>query len=144
MNDISIEVTTRRRVPVKYLRAECGVRYWEDASVNGVEDTDGNLIPLRNGDTWDVTIDLITGKIEGWPEGTTADIHYKVCDDGRYHLLDADRNVVRSIDEYVPKMMAPGDEDHGFGDYVVMNIAEDGTIDKWKVDLSEFEKGEDS
>lgn len=142
MNDISIEVTTKRRIPVKYLRAECGVRYWEDASVNGVEDTDGKLIPLRNGDTWDVTIDLATGKIEGWPEGTTADIHYKVCDAGVYTLLDDARLQIKSIDGYVPKMMAPGDEDHGFGDYVVMSIAADGTIHKWKVDLSEFEKGE--
>jgi hypothetical protein len=138
MSEITIEVVETRRAPVRYLRAECAVRYWEDAKVNGVEDTDGKLIPLRNGEDWDVTIDLATGKIEGWPQGTTADIHYKVCDAGRYSLLDADRNVVRSIDGYVPKIMAPGDEDHGFGDYVIMKVSEDGTIDKWKVDLAKF------
>lgn len=142
MNDITIEVTTKRRIPVKYLRAECGVRHWEDAIVNDVEDSDGKLIPLRNGDTWDVTIDLATGKIEGWPEGTAADIHYKVCDAGVYTLLDDARLQIKSIDGYVPKMMCP--EGNGFGDYVIMKIAADGTIAKWKADLSEFEKGERS
>lgn len=29
-----------KSVEVKYLRARCGVRYWEDATVNGEEDTD--------------------------------------------------------------------------------------------------------
>ena len=45
MSEITLAVATTTRVPVKYLRAECGVRYWEDATVNGVEDTDGKLIP---------------------------------------------------------------------------------------------------
>jgi hypothetical protein len=141
MSEITIEVTTKRKVPVKYLRAECAVRYWEDASVNGVEDTDGKLIPLREGDNWAPTIDLATGKIENWPQGTTAQIHYKVCDEGKYLLLDADRSEVCIKDGYVISMMCP--EGEGYGDYVIMNVAEDGTIDKWEVDLSEFEASDD-
>lgn len=140
-----------RSVPVVYLRARCGVRYWEDARVNGTEDTDGSLIPCREGTVadndhlgggnWCPTINLATGKIEGWPAGTSADIHYKVCDDGDYELLDADKNVVKAIDGYVPTIMCP--EGEGYGDYVIMKIAEDGSIDNWSVDLSEFETCDD-
>lgn len=147
----ALRLKETKSVPVKYIRARCGVRYWEDATVNGEEDTDGSRIPLREGTAadnddlgggnWLLTIDLDTGKIEGWPEGTTASVHYKVCDDGDYELLDADRNVVASIDGYVPSLMCP--EGEGYGDYVIMEIAADGTIAKWKADLSEFEKSGD-
>ena len=92
-----VVVTTKSEAEVKYLRATCGVRYWEDATVNGKEDTDGTLIPLRDGDTWKVTIDLATGIIEGWPEGTTAKIHYKVCDEGRIVALASGATIVDAI-----------------------------------------------
>ena len=139
-----------KSVPVKYLRARCGVRYWEDGTVNGSEDPHGRLIPCRQGTAadndrlgggnWCPTIDLETGRIEDWPEGTTADVHYKVCDDGDYELLDEDRNVVRAIAGYVPMIMCP--EEKGHGDYVIMKIAPDGTIANWRVVLSEFEYDE--
>lgn len=125
-----------------YLQAECGVRYWEDARVNGVEDADGSLIPLRVQDTWRPLITLATGQIEGWPGGTTADIHYKVCDDGKYALLDADREALRTIEGYVPKMLSPGGR--GYGDYVIMTVGPDGLIEGWSADLSYFDvEGED-
>lgn len=141
-----------KSIPVKYLRARCGVRYWEDGKVNGEEDADGSRIPCREGTAadnnhlgggnWCPLIDLDTGKIEGWPEGTTASVHYKVCDDGDYELLDADGNVVKSIDGYVPAAMCP--EGEGDGDYVIMEIGPDGTIAKWKADLSEFEADDEN
>lgn len=139
-----------KSVPVKYIRARCGVRYWEDARINGEEDGDGSRIPLREGTAtdnnslgggnWCPTIELDTGFIEGWPAGTVASIHYKVCDDGDYELLDADRNVVAAIDGYVPSLMCP--EGEGYGDYVIMEIDGAGKIAKWKADLSEFERDE--
>lgn len=141
----------KREVEVKYLRARCGVRYWEDATVNGECDEDGSRIPCRKGTAadndrlgggnWCPTIDLETGKIEGWPEGTTAHIHYKVCDDGEYELLDADRNVVKAIDGYVPSIMSPAEP--GYGDYVIMTIGPDGAIANWRADLSDFERREE-
>jgi hypothetical protein len=146
----TISVTTKSVVVVKYLRARCGVRYWEDATVNGVEDADGSRIPLREGTAanndhlgggfWCPTINLETGIIENWPKGTTASIHYKVCDEGEYELLDADRNVVVAIDGYVPQIMCP--EGSGYGDYVIMKIDGDGKIANWQVDLQEFHKVE--
>lgn len=141
----TVEVKTKAQVAVKYLQAKCGVRYWEDATVNGEEDTDGSRIPLRDpkpndslgGGIWLPLIDIDAGTIEGWPKGTTASVHYKVCDDGEYHLLDPDRNVVASIAGYVPSIMCPGGK--GYGDYVIMQIDGDGRILNWSVDLSEFE-----
>lgn len=133
---MEIEVTRKEKIAVKYLQAECGVRYWEDAIVNGVKDEDGTLIPCRSGDNWAPVIALETGVIEGWPQGVTAAIHYKVCDDGTYRLLDAARQVVAKIDGYVPSIMCPGDS--GYGDYVIMDVGEYGQIAAWRVDLSEF------
>ena len=120
-----------------FLRAECGVRYWEDARIDGVIDVDGALTPCRVGDAWAPVIELVTGRIEGWPQGTVADLYFKVCDDGRYALLDADRQTIRSIDGYVPKIMCPGG--NGYGDYVIMIIGPDGVIENWRADLSGFE-----
>jgi hypothetical protein len=51
---------------VKYLQCKLGVRYWEDAIVNGVEDTEGTLIPLRNGDYWQIVIEFDTVIIQNW------------------------------------------------------------------------------
>lgn len=132
---IEIKQTVKRSV--KYLVANCGVRYWEDAIVNGEGDEDGKLIPLRVGDDWVPTIDLDTGIIQNWPEGTIADIHYKVCDAGEYMLLDEDHALVAKIDGYVPSMMSPGGS--GYGDYVIMTVTGAGEIQDWQVDLSPFE-----
>ncbi len=134
----TIELTQVVSKEIKYLQAECGVRYWEDGEVNGTEDTDGELIPLRVKDAWCPTIDLETGTIQDWPAGTTANIHYKVCDAGIYKLLDAEKKVVREIDGYVPTMMSPGGS--GYGDYVIMTIGPDGKIENWSVDLEPFQE----
>lgn len=131
-------VKTEAVKTVKYLRAECGVRYWEDATVNGVDDENGDLIPCREGEAWAPLIDLETGKIKDWPEGTVADVHYKVCDDGAYELLDENRQVVRRIEGYVPDIMCPKGE--GYGDYVIMDIGPDGVIADWRPDLGAFEE----
>lgn len=138
---VEIEVIESRRVSVKYLKVEAMVRYWEDAEVNGVDDDDGKLIPCRNGDCWCPLIDLDAGRVLDWPEGTTADIHYKVCDAGVYTLLDDNRNKVASKDGYVPSIMAPGGE--GYGDYIIMKIDGDGKIADWKIDLSDLTDGEE-
>lgn len=141
-------VTIKRQVQVKYLRARCCVRYWEDTKVNGVNDINGLLIPCRpeprrktdhmGSNTWCPVIDLDTGRIENWPHGTTAHINYKVCDEGTYTLLDADRNVVVSINGYVPTILSPGDTPDG--DYVCMMVGPDGSIANWRVDLAAFEQ----
>ena len=115
-------------------------RYWEDASVNGVEETDEDpQIPLRDGDLWTLRILIDEGRILDWPAGVTAETHYKVCDAGAYRPLDADGEVLAERDAYVPSSLAPGKE--GFGDYVILSIGPDGQIEGWDPDLSWFDRG---
>lgn len=111
-----------------FLDVEARVRYWEDATVNGVEDGDGSLIPGKVGEEWRAMINLAEGRIEHWPAGTTAEIHYKVCDEGEYWLADADGNrLAKYRSDYVPdEFLCHGDE--GYGDYIIMNVGEDGKI----------------
>lgn len=137
----TITIKTKEKKEVKTLNVSAGVRYWEDTEVNGIEDTEGTLIPCRNGDNWCPIIDIETGTITNWKSGTVADVHYKVCDDGTYELLDAMGVIVKSIDGYVPEIMCPGGQ--GFGDYIIMKIDEKGKIANWRNDLREFENTEE-
>ena len=137
---MSISISLPRQVAVQYLKVEAEVRYWEDADVDGKADEDGSLIPCRNGNCWAPIIDLATGTVENWPAGITAEIHYKVCDAGRYTLLDANREVVKVIDGYVPPIMCP--DESGYGDYIIMSIDGAGKIRGWRIDLAAFEHGD--
>lgn len=123
---VTVQIQRTETVEVRFLKVEAGVRYWEDATVNGIEDEAGTLIPCRNQDNWSPIIDLATGKIEGWPENTVASIHYKVCDAGRYALLDAGYNEVCVKEGYVPGIMCP--KSYGYGDYIIMDVGPDGEI----------------
>lgn len=140
MSGHALTLRTTKQTAVKFLQVDAGVRYWEDATVNGTTDEDGSLIPFRVGGDWRPLIDLEVGVIVGWPSGTTADIHYKVCDQGRYPLLDADRQEVSRLDGYVPKIMSPGGS--GWGDYIIMKIDGAGKIENWRADISDFESAD--
>jgi hypothetical protein len=132
-----LTIAETKTVEARYLKVEAGVRYWEDASVNDTEDEDGSLIPFRSGDYWCPTIDLDAGVVEDWPADTTASIHYKVCDDGRYVLLDEGREEIVALNGYVPSILSPGG--NGYGDYVIMQIDENGHIGGWRIELDAFE-----
>jgi hypothetical protein len=115
----------------RYIEVSAGVRYWEDATLNGVEDSEGK-IPFRNGDLWEPVIELATGRVMNWPEGTEADIHYKVCDDGEYWLLDESKNrIAKWRGHYVPDDILVVN-DNGYGDYIIFKIGVDGVIIGWK------------
>lgn len=132
----SIEINETKNVEVKFLKVEAHVRYWEDASVNGVDDTDGDAIPCREGDNWCPVIDIDSGTIQSWPTGFTAKVHYKVCDEGRYTLLDAAEKPIKTIDGYVPPILAPAGG--SYGDYIILDINGGGEIYGWRVDLDAF------
>ena len=135
-------IKIEKEVDIKILSVEAGVRYWEDATVNGEEDVKGDLIPCRKGGLWCPEIDIDNGVILNWKQGTTAKIHYKVCDGGSYYLKDEDYNVVMSIeDDYVPSIMCP--KESGYGDYIIMNVDENGKIQNWKIKISDFEENND-
>lgn len=128
-NQVMLMVPTA--VKVCYLEVRAGVRYWEDATVNGVEDTDGALIPRRDKGNWRPVIRLTDGQIMDWPADTEASIHYKVCDDGDYWLLDDDfKRVAKWLGDYVPDgILCIGDD--GYGDYIILKVMADGRISGW-------------
>ena len=121
-----------------YIEVSAGVRYWEDASVTGTEDADGTLMPMRKGDNWEPVIRLADGMVMDWPQGTKADVHFKVCDAGEYWLLDDERKrVAKWAGYYVPDdFLCPGE--NGYGDYIIMKVRTDGQIEKWKAPAVEM------
>ena len=115
-----------------FLRVFADVRYWEDATVNGVEDHGGGLIPLRQGNSWCPVIDLENGSIVNWTKGVVADVHYKICDAGKYYLTDRlGATTHKRENDYVPsEYLCFGGE--GYGDYIIMKIDGDGKIEGYK------------
>lgn len=135
---LSNEMIIRKEVELTTLVVKAPVRYWEDTDVDGVEDVQGELIPCKADGNWCPVIDLDKGVITNWKAGVTANVHYKVCDEGSYYLKDADGNTIFSIEEdYVPEIMCP--KENGYGDYIIMDIGEDGSIANWKPSLRGFE-----
>lgn len=132
MKTINFEFSASKPASARYLQVQAEVRYWEDALVGGKEDTDGTLIPFRQEDLWCPVIDLIDGKFLGWPEGLTADIHYKVCDQGEYWLLnESKQRIAEYKSHYVPDdLLCVGDTGHG--DYIILIVSEDGSIKGWR------------
>ena len=130
-----------KEISPRYLHIDVGPRYWEDGEVNGKDDIEWELqqngeqprmpFAIKDGNEyrWKLTIDLENGKILDWPKGVMASVHYKVCDDGTYTLLDENNDEIESKDCYVPDLLAINDS--GFGDYIIFNVDENGNIEDW-------------
>ena len=134
---MKVNIKIEKEVDIKYCQLKVEPRYWEDTTVDGVEDTEGDLIPCRDKDFWCPLIHIDTGVIVNWEIGKTAKVHYKICDSGSYYLLDQYESIILSIeDDYVPNNLIPGE----YGDYIIMDINESGTIINWgtKRNLSDF------
>lgn len=124
------------------LAVEAHIRYedfWKGATVNGVDDVEGKLIPCRQGDNWCPVIVISTGIIENWEEGKSATIRYKIADCGNYTLLNGNGEVIAELDnEYVPSTLRPTNE---IGeDYIDLEVDENGQIQNWLGDLTDFEE----
>jgi len=126
----------------RFIEVSAEVRYWEDTYLNGNEDADGK-IPLRNGILWRPVIDLDNGMVQNWTAGTAADVHYKVCDQGEYWLLDENKQrLAKWKGSYVPdKILCVGDE--GYGDYIIFRVGFDGIIIGWTKPILDTEKWSD-
>ncbi len=134
---MKITVTEQVEKEVIFLKVNARVRYWEDSNVNDVSDEEGDLMPFREGDSWCPIIEVDTGKIVDWPIGTTAEVHYKICDDGSYYLCDQGGSPFKSIeDDYVPDCLCPNGG--GYGDYIILSIDENGIIGDWKPKFDDF------
>lgn len=132
MKTKAISITASKQTEFYPLRllVSAEVRYWEDATINGVSDEDGTLIPLKVRELWKPVIELQSGRVLDWPQGTTADIHYKVCDAGEYWLEDEDGNKLKWKGDYVPdSLLAIGER--GYGDYIILKISGEGIIEGW-------------
>jgi hypothetical protein len=130
-------IKIEKEVDLRTMHVSAGVRYWEDGEINGQADEDGSLIPCRRGDLWEPIIDLESGIIKNWEKGKRASIHYKVCDQCSYYYEDSngDRFLARE-QEYVPNILCPGGS--GYGDYIIMEIDENGVIADWKAHLGDI------
>ena len=128
---------------IKKVIVKAHIRYWEDTKINGVYDTeDGNNVPCKQGELWCPIINVETGIIENWEIGKTASVHYKVTDCCGWDLLDQENNVVLSQEDgYVPDTLCPAE--NGYGDYIIMNIDENGQIDKWRFDIDNFQEDDE-
>jgi hypothetical protein len=114
----------------KTLIVQAGVRYWDDATINGIKETeDGLNTPCKESDIWRLVIDIDTGVIVNWTQGTTASVHYKVCDAGSYIILDEFGNPILEKKGYVPDILDL--TRHSYGDYIILDIKENGQIAGW-------------
>lgn len=155
---MELELTIKNKYDVHYLKVDAGVLYWNDSDVNGEEDIDfyetkGVGIPkmpcavqvkdkpesniYSDHYRWQPIIDINNGQIINWTQGVSAFVHYKVCDEGEYILLDKDKNEIVSIQSYVPYVLYP--EDEAYGDYIIMSIDEKGFIKNWHCDSAAIE-----
>ena len=134
----SVLENLKPKAPIKLI-VKTSVRYWEDSEINGVEDTEnGDNIPCKQGDLWCPEINIETGIIENWEIGKTANIHYKVSDCCSWVIQDSNGRVIYFQDDgYVPDTLCPAER--GYGDYIIMNIDENGQIDKWRFDIDDFQ-----
>lgn len=136
----------------KLLYVDAGVRYWEDSEINDINDN--NLYDSRGAETptmpcaeqvkpepttnifsdhyrWKPIIDVETGIIINWKKGVIASVHYKVCDDCMITYKKGDEVLCTNDDYlYVPSFLSPKED--GFGDYIIMDIDENGQIDNWR------------
>ena len=77
----------------------------------------------RDGLYWSPVIELDSGKIINWDNGVEASVCIKVCDNGRYLLLDANKRAIYSRDdEYVPEAYLVHSIEPGYGDYIQFDI----------------------
>lgn len=135
--------------------AECLVyaRYWEDSEVNGVEDNETNpKMPCvdmthniwndRDELAWCPIIDLDTGQITNWQKGVKASIHYKSVDENLIFIKTRAGDIAKKYEGYVPKFLCP--KEKGYGDYVIMDIDENGFIQDFDNELDDiFEEDEE-
>ena len=123
---------------VEYLQSILKIRDWSVSTVNGKKDKQKQMPCREDSDYWKPLIELKTGQILNWEKGVTASTNYKVSDSGVYRLLDKNKNVVAEREGYVPRLLAPEDKSFA-GDYVMMNIDENGFIKNWKPVLNQFD-----
>lgn len=141
------KIKVEQEVEITYAVCQIFARYWEDAWIDGVQDDAENpqmtcienvehFYYNKNQLAWCPVINLNTGQIENWKRGVTASIHYKSCDENVVELQDSNRNEIKYYEGYVPNLLCP--KGGGYGDYVIMDIDENGFIKDFKNNLDDM------
>ena len=140
---MKVKIKIKKKVEITTLQVKAGVRYWVDSEINGEADTEnGQNVPCKDGQNWCPEIEIATGKILNWKQGVKAEIHYKVCDCCGWELKDEFGNIILSAEDgYVPETLAP--KDKGYGDYIIMDIDENGMIADFNFDITDFQNEEE-
>lgn len=126
-----IEDSAPDEIDVRYIKADFGVRHFEDAEVDGIlENEKTPLMPFVADRRWLIEVDIKKGCILNWPKGVKARVNYKVCDEGIYKIYDSNKKLIKEKEGYVPDIF--GQDDASFGDYVCMSIDGEGLIQNWK------------
>ena len=127
-------VKVEKEVEIVAVRIEIAPRYIGDSG----DDDMPTSFPLLNDlkSLWQATVNIDTGQIESWPIGDARKMHVKVCDAGRYSLIDQSGVIISVLDGYVPNKLIPGE----YGDYVILDIDANGIITNWpkKPSLEQF------
>jgi hypothetical protein len=111
------EIQTTKEIQLTHVWIQVPVRY---------EDQDIPYdFPFRTKNVWTPAIELDTGRVVDWPKGVSANVYLKVCDSGRYNLMD-NGMIVETIHDYVPAFIP-----NEYGDYINFDINEDGVILNW-------------
>lgn len=88
--------------------------------------------PGRDDDEWRAVVDvdsgiLMTETFCPWPSGYALDLQAKPRDSGTYKVLAENGELIAQVEqEYVPGWI-PGD----YGDYICLNIGDDGKVANW-------------
>ena len=88
--------------------------------------------PMERQD-WCPVIDVNEGKVQDWTPGFVLKTGFKVCDQGVYVYSNYDETqqiVSTDCDEYYVPNWLDNDGD-GYGDYLLIQINGDGTIENW-------------
>ena len=114
-----------QEVEVKTVLIDISPRYIGDDEDDDMPTT----TPMLNNSktSWVAFVDIDTGQIENWPQGTACQFSVKVCDAGEYTLFDDKGCVIAKKEGCVPNKLIPGE----YGDYVDLEINEEGIITNW-------------
>ena len=130
-------IKVEKKVQLKTLEVFANVRYWEDSTIDGISDKNGDLTPCRNGDLWCPVIDIDSGQILNWEKGKIGEIYFKTDYECAWGLKDDEGELIlKAKDGYVPKTLCP--QENGYGDYIIMHIDTDGFIHKWEFNIDDF------
>lgn len=117
---MKITITRPVEIDVSHILIDVPVNY-------GIEEMSAYL-PFRANDRWCAKIHLETGCIDGWPQGTRAEVFLTVRDSGSYSLLSPTGDEIVKIETYVPNRLVPGE----YGDTIQFKVAANGMIEEWR------------